>query len=273
MWGVPNLRGARLGGSAPDLSAGTTQRRSQRVSQRLSQRLNRLHPRGSGVPSERRQEQSLRRGSSRVSRRPDTSQRQGSLRMLSHDDQLLHDAADVDGLLKSLRKEAMDEESTGRPRRRASTVTGLPNSPDATARTYHEAADAIIEAARRSKGGGSAGVDDFGRRLVREGTRSPSPLRERRVSILLRQSTAPGVRPEIAEEQRLQRIMLAPDSRHRVQWDLFISCVALLSSLLTPLQLAWPESFRPIAPYYSLAALIDAIFVVDIAFNFRTACS
>ena len=46
--------------------------------------------------------------------------------------------------------------------------------------------------------------------------------------------------------------------------------LTILSSILTPLQLGWPEAFTPFAAWLSLYLVVEGCFLLDILVRFRT---
>ena len=65
--------------------------------------------------------------------------------------------------------------------------------------------------------------------------------------------------------------MMYPDQNSKIFWDLFVSIILLLSCLITPFDLAFPQIADEYKGYYFFTMSIDFLFLVDIIINFLSA--
>ena len=66
--------------------------------------------------------------------------------------------------------------------------------------------------------------------------------------------------------------IILPNSEFRKYWDISISMFVIYSLVVTPIQIAFPESSSAMDNMSWFDLMVDFFFLADIAFNFRTAC-
>ena len=69
---------------------------------------------------------------------------------------------------------------------------------------------------------------------------------------------------------KVRRCMLYPEDPMKVNWDLFITLVLLISCILTPLRIAFGEGEEPLG-WEIINNTIDVLFLVDIHVIFASA--